>query len=396
MRFPTIPAGGGRVAVAAATTAVFLFVAGCGEDLTDTSLPAPSTGSTGSANSAQPASGEARVTDVMTGLDHPWDVAVDGDGNIVTGERSGRIVMRHSDGRVAEVRADTSTVDAKGEAGFMGLALASDFAQSRSVYTCFASTAGDVRVVRWTAAPDWSSMRQVSDVVTGIPLGSSGRHSGCRILPAPDGTLFVATGDTANPTAPQDLKNLGGKVLHVNTDGTPAAGTFAGSAVYDYGHRNPQGLAFVPGTDRLYVSEHGPDIDDELNQVLPQANYGWDPNTGSGSYDESVPMTDTDRHPGSIPAVWSSGDPTLAISDVDFLGPAWGRYNGMVVMGALKAKKLVLLRLSADGKSTTEQVDLLDDAEGRLRSITPMPDGSLLVTTDNGGGQDKVLRVSPA
>ncbi|GAA1461574.1 PQQ-dependent sugar dehydrogenase [Williamsia maris] len=396
MRFPTIPAGGGRAAVATATTAAFLLVAACGNGSSDTSPTSASPGASGSAGSATPTSGEARVTDVMTGLDHPWDVAIDGDGNIVTGERSGRIMMRHNDGRVAQVQADTSGVDAKGEAGFMGLALADDFAQSRSVYTCFASTAGDVRVVRWTAAADWSSMRQVADVVTGIPLGSSGRHSGCRILPAADGTLFVSTGDTANPTAPQDLKNLGGKVLHVNADGTPAAGTFEGSIVYDYGHRNPQGLAFAPGTDRLYVTEHGPDIDDELNQVLPQANYGWDPNTGSGSYDESVPMTDTDRHPGSTPAIWSSGDPTLAISDVDFLGPAWGRYSGMVVMGALKAKRLVLLRLGADGTTTTERVDLLDDAEGRLRSITPMPDGSLLVTTDNGGGQDKVLKVSPA
>ncbi len=395
MRFPTFPAGGGRAAVATATTAAFLLVAACGDGSSDTASTSTSTPS-GSTGSAAPTSGQARVTDVMTGLDHPWDVAIDGDGNIVTGERSGRIMMRHSDGRVAQVQADTSGVDAKGEAGFMGLALAGDFAQSRSVYTCFASTAGDVRVVRWTAAADWSSMRQVQNVVTGIPLGASGRHSGCRILPAADGTLFVSTGDTANPTAPQDLKNLGGKVLHVNADGTPAAGTFAGSVVYDYGHRNPQGLAFAPGTDRLYVTEHGPDIDDELNQVLPQANYGWDPNTGSGSYDESVPMTDTERHPGSTPAVWSSGDPTLAISDVDFLGPAWGRYSGMVVMGALKAKRLVLLRLGADGTTTTERVDLLDDAEGRLRSITPMPDGSLLVTTDNGGGQDKILKVSPA
>ena len=32
---------------------------------------------------------------------------------------------------------------------------------------------------------------------------------------------------------------------------------------------------------------------------------------------------------------------------------------------------------------------------GRLRAVTAMPDGSLLVTTDN-GGNDVVLRVRPA
>ncbi len=395
MRFPTLAADA-RLTAAAASVALITVLTACGDGSTNTAGSTSSTAVSRSGSGPSPSPGVARVTDVMTGLDHPWDVAIDNAGNIVTGERSGRIIVRHSDGRVAVVAAETSGVDAKGEAGLMGLALAGDFPQSRSAFTCLASTAGDVRVVRWTASPDWSSMRQAQNVLTGIPLGPSGRHSGCRILPAPDGTLFISTGDTASPTASQDLNNLGGKVLHINADGTPAAGTFPDGPVYDYGHRNPQGLAFAPGTDRLYVTEHGPDVDDELNEVLPRANYGWDPNNGSGSYDESVPMTDTTRHPGSVAAVWSSGDPTLAISDLDFLGKSWGHYSGMVVMGALKAERLVLLRLDATGTRTTERVDLLDGSQGRLRSITPMPDGSLLVTTDNGGGKDKILRVSPA
>ena len=94
--------------------------------------------------------------------------------------------------------------------------------------------------------------------------------------------------------------------------------------------------------------------------------------------------------------MWSSGDPTLAIADIEVLGPVWGKYSGMLAVAALKAQRLVLLRLSPDGRSTTERVDLLDGTEGRLRSITTAPDGSLLVTTDNGDGGDKVLRVSAA
>ncbi|GAA2066742.1 PQQ-dependent sugar dehydrogenase [Williamsia deligens] len=332
----------------------------------------------------------------MTGLDHPWDVVLDSAGSIVTGERSGRIMVRHNDGRVDQVRADTGDVRARGEGGLMGLALARDFDTSRSVYTCFASTAGDVRVVRWTAAPDWTSMTRVQDVLTGIPLSASGRHSGCRILPAPDGTLFVSTGDTANPTVAQDLRSLGGKVLHVNGDGSAAGGTIPGTRIHSYGHRNPQGMAFLPGTDRLYTTEHGPTTDDEMNLEAAGANYGWDPDTGDGSYDESVPMTDTGKFPDAQRAVWSSGSPTLAVADLDVLGSSWKQYSGMVVVAALKAQRLVLLRLSPDGRSTTERVDLLQGSQGRLRSVTTAPDGSLLVTTDNGDGADKVLRVGPA
>ena len=36
----------------------------------------------------------------------------------------------------------------------------------------------------------------------------------------------------------------------------------------------------------------------------------------------------------------------------------------------------------------------LTDA-GRLRAVTTVPHGDLLVTTDNGGGRDRILRVSP-
>lgn len=82
-------------------------------------------------------------------------------------------------------------------------------------------------------------------------------------------------------------------------------------------------MAFVPGTDHLYTSEHGPSVDDEINIRL-QASYGWDPDTGSGSYD----MTDTRKFPTAVPSVWSSGSPTLAVADIEVLGPAWGRYRG--------------------------------------------------------------------
>ncbi|MCP2161195.1 Glucose/arabinose dehydrogenase, beta-propeller fold [Williamsia serinedens] len=385
-----------RYSPVVAAVVAALTMSACGADATDDRDESSRTDAAPTPSSSSAGDDSIRVRDEMTGLDHPWDVVLDPGGAIVTGERSGRIMVRQNDGRVGEVRADGLDVRARGEGGLMGMALANDFATSRSVYTCYASTAGDVRLVRWTAAPDWSSMTRAQDVLTGIPLNASGRHSGCRVLPAPDGTLFVATGDTASPTASQDLRSLGGKVLHVNADGSPAAGTLPGTPIHSFGHRNPQGLAFVPGTDRLYTSEHGPTVDDEVNLEQPRANYGWDPDTGSGSYDESVPMTDTRKFPTAVPSVWSSGDPTLAVADIEVLGPVWGKYRGMLAVAALKAQRLMLLRLSPDGRSTTERVDLLQGTEGRLRSITTAPDGSLLVTTDNGDGADKVLRVSAA
>ena len=97
--------------------------------------------------------------------------------------------------------------------------------------------------------------------------------------------LYVVTGDAAIGTQPQDLTALGGKVLRVSsTDGSGVAGNpfiSSGNAnsrrIFNYGHRNLQGLAHRPGTSQLYTAEHGPDRDDEVNLVLPGLDYGWNP-----------------------------------------------------------------------------------------------------------------------
>ncbi|WP_305095352.1 sorbosone dehydrogenase family protein [Prescottella sp. R16] len=372
-----------------------------------------------SAACAEPAAPlpDLEVTTVLDGLARPWDVVVAPDGAILTGERAGRFVVKRADGSSGDVTADLSDLYAEGETGLMGIALAADFASSRTVYTCqghrgtdgtgggsvdpgsLGSTTGsgnDIRVVSWTVDPGWTALTRTGDVLTGIPAGASGRHGGCRILAHPDGTLYVGTGDSANPTVPQDRNSLGGKVLHISADGSPAAGNpDPGSPVFTLGHRNSQGLALQPDTGRLYNVEQGTDRDDEVNLLESGDNYGWRPDRAPFVYDESVPMTDPVRVPGATPAVWSSGKPTLATPGGTFVDDAaWGAWDGALVVTAQQAKKLLLLRLSDDGRSVVESRSALEDEYGRLRSATRMPDGSLLVTIDNGSG-DKVLRVTP-
>ena len=353
-----------------------------------------------------------QVTTVMDGLAKPWDVVVAPDGAILTGERAGRFVVKRPDGTVGEMTADLSDLYAEGETGLMGIALASDFATSRTVYTCqghrqagggslgagslgSADAGTDIRVVSWTADPEWTTLTRTGDVLTGMPTGPGGRHGGCRILAHPDGTLYIGTGDTASPTVPQDRNSLGGKVLHVDADGSPAAGNpFPDSPVFTLGHRNVQGLALQPGTGRIYGIEQGTSRDDEVNLLDAGNNYGYRPDRAPFIYDESVPMTDPVRVPGAVAAVWSSGAPTLATPGGTFVsGAAWGEWDGALAVTTQQGREMLLLKLTADGTAVTETDSVLTD-QGRLRSATRMPDGSLLVTTDNGTG-DKVLRVAP-
>ncbi|MDV8076656.1 PQQ-dependent sugar dehydrogenase [Rhodococcus sp. IEGM 1370] len=353
------------------------------------------------------------VTTVLDGLAKPWDAVVAPDGTVLTGERSGRFVIRAVDGTIRELAADLDDLYAPGETGLMGIALATDFAASRTIYTCQGvqgsgggtgsagtGSAGGrsdnhIAVLSWTVDPEWTALTRTGTLVDDIPVADGGRHGGCRILAHPDGTLYVGTGDTASPTVPQDRNSLGGKVLHINADGSPAAGS--PDRIFTLGHRNVQGLAIRPGTDQIYEVEQGTSRDDELNLLVPGGNYGYRPDRLPFIYDESVPMTDPTRVPGALAAVWSSGSPAIATPGLTFAdGASWGSWNGAAVISSQQEEKLVFLKLSEDGTEFVDEADALVGTYGRLRSLTSFGGaGAFLLTTDN-GSDDKVLLVTPA
>lgn len=347
-----------------------------------------------------------QVQTVTTGLENAWDVDFLPAGELLVTERAGRLQHVAADGSTTQVDADLDDVYAQGEGGLLGLLVHPDFAETRQFSTCLAhaenGTPVDVRVVTWTLSADGTSAERAAEpLLAGLPLNDSGRHSGCRLALGPDGELLISTGDTADPDAPQDVTNLGGKTLRADlATGEPLAGAPLPEApyVWSYGHRNLQGITVRPGTDEVYTAEHGPDVDDEVNRIVPGANYGWDPSQGGtvDTYDESVPMTDTDAFGDAVEAVWVSGEPTEAVSGAAFLaGEQWGALDGALVVAALKGQKVLALQLDEAGELTEVVVPPeLDGTQGRLRSVRLGPDGDLYLTTDN-GTDDAVLRVSP-
>jgi glucose/arabinose dehydrogenase len=332
------------------------------------------------------------VTTAVTGLDHPWDIGFLPNGTMLVTERAGRL-NRIVDGRPV-VLAAPSDVVANGEGGMLGLAVDLNFRANGFVFVCMVSSAGgapDVRVVRFKLSQDGTEVLARDDVFTGMPV-STGRHSGCRPRFGNDRLLWVGTGDAAQGVHPQDPFSWGGKVLRLRRNGTPAPGNPFGLPWYTRGHRNVQGLAFR--RDGLAVSvEQGTSRDDEVNVLRVGGNYGWDPVPG---YDESRPMTDLVKFPDAVPAIWSSGFPTIATSGATFLkGRQWGRWDGALVIGALKDRHLHVLFIDENGVVTGER-EALNLTHGRLRQPVQGRDGNLYVTTDNGNGNDVILKVVPS
>ena len=338
------------------------------------------------------------VHEFVSGLSIPWGLAFAPDGTMLFTQKSGLLRARLTDGTIRSVTADFHDLLVSGETGLMAIVVDPDFVTNRRFYTCQGHTGTEVQVIAWTIDATYAAASRADDpLVGGLP--SRGRHGGCRLRFGPQGYLWIATGDAATGTNPQNLSSLGGKVLRVDaTTGTGAPGNpFPSSPlIYSYGHRNIQGLALRPGTAQMWSVEHGPSRDDEINLLVSGGNYGWDPALAHG-YDESVPMTDRVKFPDAAEAKWSSGDNTLATSGGIFLeGDEWGRWEGRLAVASLKDMTLRVFEFAADGTLLSEViVDSLKDTYGRLRTPMLGPDGALYVSTSNGGSRDKILRVTP-
>ena len=333
------------------------------------------------------------VSTLVSGLSIPWDLAFTPDGTMLFTERRGVLSSRGADGTVRTVDAELGDLFANGETGVMGIVVDPDFASNRRFYTCQGHAGPEVQVIAWTIDAAYTVATRVADpLVGGIPA-TSGRHGGCRLRFGPEGYLWIATGDAASGTVPQNLSSLGGKVLRVDPSTGAGAPTnpFAPSRVYTYGHRNVQGLALRPGTRQMWSVEHGPRVNDEINLLVAGRNYGWDPVPG---YNEAVPMTDLVKFPGAVEARWSSGAPTLAVSGGIFLeGEQWGVWEGRLAVATLRDSKLRLFEFTPNGDFVSQVVvPELDGVFGRLRTPMMGPDGALYVTTSNGGG-DRILRI---
>lgn len=346
-----------------------------------------------------------QVTTVVSGLSYPWDITWVGD-LMLYDLRGGQVWSKRGSNAPRRVAiSGFPSIYVNSEGGLLGLVADPAASSNKRFYTCQSvrSSSGgplDVRVLRWRLTSDTTAVSDGAPVVTGLPI-TTGRHSGCRLRFGTDGKLYVGTGDAAVGTNPQNLGSLGGKVLRVGWNGSiPTDNPFysrGGRAryVWQYGHRNIQGLALRPGTNELWTAEHGTSRDDEINLSVRGANYGWDPVPG---YDESTPMTDLGKFPNARVAMWSSGYPTVATSGATFLrGSAWGEWQGALAVGLLKGEGIYLMRFNPSPTTTrVASVSRVAVAQGygRIRAVQLGPDGALYFTTSN-GSNDKIVRIRP-
>jgi len=309
-----------------------------------------------------------------------------------------------------------------GQDGLMGLALHPEFLSGKPyvyisyTYQSLSSTVRKTRIERYTYNFTTKVLEQPVTVLENIP--GSNDHNSARIAIGPDRKLYYTVGDMGagqfdNASRTNNAQNINiyeGKILRLNTepDGLgswiPSDNPFTNggqpTAVFTFGHRNPQGLVWgnVNGTDILYSSEHGPWSDDEVNIIERGRNYGWPRVAGfcDGNYngitiggfavvdEQANCATLNAKEPlrSIFPAINppTTGDfmtwPTMAPSGTDFYGsnaiPGW---QNSLLIATLKSGKIIRYKLSNDGQNIISDTINYFKGLGRYRDVAVSADG---------------------
>jgi glucose/arabinose dehydrogenase len=305
-------------------------------------------------------------------------------------EKGGRLwLLDVNTGQKQEVSGVPSVVVA-GQGGLGDVVAHPDFAGNRRVYLSYAEAGsngtsgaalGYGTLVLGQGQPRLEGFKVIwrqEPKVTG-----SG-HFGHRIAFAPDGTMYVSSGERMKMSPAQDRNGDLGKIIHLTAEGQRIGGRFV-----TMGHRNPLGLAFAPD-GRLWSTEMGPAGGDELNLIVQGRNYGW-PQVSYGSHYEGAAIPDDHKSRGfEEPKVWwnpSVSPGSLLIYSGD-LFPQW---KGDALIGALSGQSFIRVDIDGDKARKADEWDM----GNRIRAVDQGPRGEVYLLEDGRNGPARLLRLEP-
>lgn len=310
----------------------------------------------------------------------PWELAFLPDGDILVTERLGNLKRIGKKKHVYTIEG----VRHAGEGGLLGLALHPRFTENHWIYLYFTTASNNGlknKVERYRLDDNSLSEKQI--IIDGIP--GAPYHDGGRIAFGQDGYLYVATGDAGQSNLAQDTNSLAGKILRLKDDGQIPHDNPFSNAIYSYGHRNPQGLAW-DNKGRLWATEHGRSGIlsglDELNLIDKGKNYGW-----------PVIQGDEKRNSMESPIIQSGAYETWAPAGLVF-------FDDSLFFGGLRGESIYRAKILDDGTVTLRSY--FHQEFGRIRTVVLGPDGFLYITTSNTDGRgkpkigdDKIIRINP-
>jgi glucose/arabinose dehydrogenase len=316
-------------------------------------------------------------------------------------ERPGRMRLISPTGQVSEPLAGVPKVFASGQGGLLDVVLSPEFQRDGNIFFAYAQpTVNGARTAIARAELTDRGLKNPRVIFAQRHDPEGGFHFGCRLVFAPDGSLFATLGDRYfQRDRAQDLSSHFGKVIRIRPDGSvPGDNPFVNTPgalpeIWSIGHRNMQGAALHPSSGKLWTTEHGAQGGDELNLTEAGKNYGWPVITWGADYGGGKIGEGTTKAGLEQPLVYWT--PSIAPSGLCFAtSEKYGAYPGWrnsLFLGALKFRQLV--RLEFDGSRMVREERLYQSLGERVRDVRQGIDGLLYLLTDSADG--KLIRLDP-
>ena len=317
-------------------------------------------------------------------LNIPWDMLQGPDGKIWFTERVGLVSRVDPDTRVVDTLLDMR----KGilqlvEVGLLSMVLHPEFADTPYVYLSYVYR-DTYDWVKHVSRFRFNGTTFVDEQVLYELRPAELWHQGCRMVVLPDRTLMFTNGDQPAPDSTYSPTSEIGKILRINLDGSiPADNPYPNNRVWSRGHRNPQGLCVLPN-GLVFSSEHGNNIEDEINLIRKDGNYGWPKVEGICDTPEEQVFCQANN---VIEPVWSSGYvQTYAPAGLEYYGhDRYPSLTGKLLSTHLKSSRIMAHTLSDDQQRITDTKYYIEYRYGRIRDVLVMKDGRVFVCTGNTG-----------
>ena len=353
-------------------------------------------GTSAQTNAQAPAqSGRPFTTTEVARFNSPWAMDfLPGSGVRLTNaalvsERRGKLwLVNVTNGQRQEV-AGVPAVKVAGQGGLGDVVASPDFAGNHRVYLSYVepgpngtsgAVVGYARLIMGQGQPRLDGFKVIWRQA---PKVTGDGHFSHRIAFAPDGSLFISSGDRQKMDPAQDPNGDLGKIIHMTPEGQRIGGHH-----YSMGHRNTLGLSFAPD-GRLWQTEMGPQGGDELNLIVQSRNYGW-PRASYGSHYGGGPIPDD--HKGrrfEEPKVW--WNPAISPGGLlIYSGDLFPQWKGDALIPALSGESFIHVDINGDQAKKADEWPM----GARIRAVDQGPRGEVYLLED--GANARLLRLEPA
>ena len=196
----------------------------------------------------------------------PTTMAFEGNDILVLQKTDGQVRLIH-DGALQEKPVLDENVTSEGEQGMLGITTV-----GTKVYLYFTESTydGGKPLGKRVYSYDWNGTELVNKTLVKDLWATQTYHNGGAMVTDQNGSVYLVVGDAGrygklenHPTGEPDDT---GVILRIAPPGP----------YYAMGIRNSFGLAIDPVTGKLWDTENGVDVYDEINIVPPNFNSGWD------------------------------------------------------------------------------------------------------------------------